>query len=93
MSDIRRAAIVRNSTNKVLNVEMVDTTSNWQPPEGTTAITIPNDSLVTAGWDYEGDKFVNNMPVEEVAGLPLPNTASLQNQIDELVDMILFGGF
>lgn len=51
----------------------------WSPPDGYTAIEIPNDSYVTEGWTYDGTTFTAppvQVPVLSSAEILASNTAT-----------------
>lgn len=51
-----RYAIVENGT--VVNVVIWDgDTTVWQPPKGTTANLLPDDSPVSPGWTFDGTNY------------------------------------
>ena len=63
MSDTKRFAIIDDGV--VTNVVLWDETTDWTPPEGTTTVLVPDDSMVGIGWTYT-DGIFNAPPIEPV---------------------------
>ena len=47
---------------KVVNVSLWDGVSEWHPDEQ--VVEIPQDQAAGIGWDYVGNEFVDNRPIE-----------------------------
>jgi len=85
MSTTARAALVE-ANGTVVDVIVVDLSAAWEPPDGQTAIQLPDDSNVGPGWTHDGSNF--NPPAAEPAGPALPTTPDLQAQLDDLADAV-----
>lgn len=48
---------VIDSTGTVTNVVVWDGRTQWQPPDGTTAVAIPEGSGAGIGWTYQNGTF------------------------------------
>jgi hypothetical protein len=58
----KRWACVKDG--KVDQVIIWDGVQKWAPAESYTMVALPDDSLVSSGWDYKKGKFEDNRPIE-----------------------------
>ena len=91
MSDVTRAALV-DLNGEVLSVLLLG--DDYEPPENTTLVPLPEDQPVSPGWRYENDEFVAPEPDPEPA--PMPSVMEmyqaqqdLQAQFDAMLDYLL----
>lgn len=42
---------------KVMNIVIWDGGDGWSPPDGSTAVQLPEGAPVDIGWSYDGTKF------------------------------------
>lgn len=93
---VHRTALL-DANNVVSTVVVLDPTNDWDTPDGLTAVTVPNDSPVGAGWIYDNGDWtpppapeVDDTPsVEDQLATMQQALTDQQAMIDALIDTLL----
>lgn len=84
-----RAAVI-DPAGAVVNIVLVDDDNEYDPGDGHQVIEIDDTSAVGPGWTYDDGTWIDPGPITPPPA-PMSTEAWLQQQINDLTDLILFG--